>query len=140
VTHGFTNSGVAAGIRRSATKRKQAASKRKAADECAAYLLKYKDYLRYNEYLAVGLPIATGIVEGACRHLVRDRVDLTGARWGLTGAEAVLRFRALRSSGDFEEYWRHHVALEAKRNHHDKYAEGTWSPGPRLELIEGGSS
>jgi hypothetical protein len=133
-------SGVAAGMRRSATKRRLPASKRKAVDECAAYLLKYKTYLAYDEYLAAGFPIATGIIEGACRHLVGDRMGVTGARWGLTGAEAVLRLRSLRSSGDFEEYWRYHVAQEAKRNHHDKYA-GTAPPSaPKLELINGGSS
>ena len=44
------------------------------------------------------------VIEGACRHLVKDRMDLTGARWGLDGAEAVLKLRALRSNGDFDEY------------------------------------
>lgn len=131
-------SAVAAGMRRSATKRKLAASKRKAVDACAAYLLKYQEFMRYDAYLAVGLPIATGIVEGACRHLVKDRMDITGARWGLTGAEAILRLRALKSSGDFDEYWKFHVEQEAKRNHHDKYAT-SGGERPALELIEGGA-
>lgn len=130
-------SGVAAGIRRSATKRKLGASKRKAADACAAYLLKYKEFMRYDEYLAAGFPIATGIVEGACRHLVKDRMDVTGARWGLSGAEAILRLRALKSSGDFDEYWKFHVEQEAKRNHHEKYADSEEKP-LTLSVIEGG--
>ena len=46
-----------------------------------------------------------GVIEGACRHLVKDRMNVTGARWRLTGAEAVLRLRALRSSNDFDAYW-----------------------------------
>lgn len=115
---------VAAGIRRSATLRRLSRKKRKAADVCANYLLKYAPYLRYDEYLAEGLPIATGVIEGACRHLIKDRMDLTGARWRLSGAEAVLRLRALRSSGDFDEYWRFHESREYERNHAALYAGG----------------
>ena len=108
---------VAAGIRRSATRRGLAPEQREAADTSADYLLRYADHLRYDEYLAAGLPIATGVIEGACRHLVKDRMDLTGARWSLAGAEAVLRLRALRSSGDFDAYWGFHEAQEHQRNH-----------------------
>ena len=115
---------VAAGIRRSATLRELDAQVRLAADDCADYLLKYAPYLRYNEYLAQGLPIASGVIEGACRHLVKDRMDITGARWGLTSAEAVLKLRALRSSGDFEDYWAFHQAREHQRNHQAQYAKG----------------
>jgi hypothetical protein len=49
-------------------------------------------------------PIATGVIEGACRHLIADRLNLGGARWGLDGAEAILTLRAVISNGDFEEY------------------------------------
>ncbi len=117
------SSHVAAGIRRSATLRGLAPKTRKPADACAAYLIKYSSYLRYDQYLAAGAPIATGVIEGACRHLVKDRMELTGARWRLTSAEAVLRLRALRSSGDFDEYWRFHEAQEYERNHAACYAE-----------------
>ena len=65
-----------------------------------------------------------GVIEGACRHLVNDRMDITGARWRLDRAEAVLRIRALRSSGDFDEYWTFHKMQEFKRNHVDKF-QGT---------------
>ena len=58
--------------------------------------LKYAPYLHYDRYLAAGYPIATGVIEGACRYLVRDRMELTGARWRLVGAEAVLKLRAQR--------------------------------------------
>lgn len=115
---------VAAGIRRSATLRGLSKKKRKAVDVCANYLLKYSPYLRYDEYLEKGFPIASGVIEGACRYLVKDRMDLTGARWRLTGAEAVLRLRALRKSGDFEEYWRFHESREYERNHAILYADG----------------
>lgn len=120
---------VAAGIRRSATKRKLSRTQRKGADDCARYLLANKNLMRYDDYLADGLPIATGVIEGACRHLVRDRMDITGARWGLDGAEAVLRLRSLIASGDFDEYWRFHLAQEKLLNHTMRYA----NPQPRLK-------
>lgn len=129
---------VAAGMRRSATLRGLKKSQRKAVDRCAGYLLRHTRYLRYHEYLAAGLPIATGVIEGACRHLVADRMDLTGARWSLAGAEAVLRLRALRSSGDFEEYWRMHEKREYDRNHATRYKDGKVVPirGRHLSLVK----
>ncbi len=114
---------VAAGMRRSATWRQLSAEERKPVDDCARYLLKHKAFLHYHEYLAAGLPIATGVIEGACRHLIKDRMDVTGARWSLAGAEAVLRLRALRASGDFDEYWRFHEQKEYGRNHAARYAD-----------------
>lgn len=119
---------VAAGIRRSATLRCLSGRKRKTADTCANYLLKYSKYMAYDKYLANGLPIATGVIEGACRHLVKDRMEITGARWSLDGSEAVLQLRALRSSGDFEQYWIFHEAAENVRNHATKYAHGHVPP------------
>jgi hypothetical protein len=61
-------------------------------------------YLDYVHALLQGWPIATGVIEGACRHLVKDRMDITGARWSLVGAEAILQLRALISNGDFDAY------------------------------------
>jgi hypothetical protein len=113
---------VAAGMRRSATLRQLVPAQRKPVDTTANYLLHYKRYLHYDTYLAAGYPIATGVIEGGCRHLIKDRMDLTGARWGLQGAQAVLRLRALRSSGDFEAYWTFHEAQELRRNHLCHYA------------------
>lgn len=119
---------MAAGIRRSATRRGLSPEGREAVDRCAGYLHKYRRYLQYDKYLARGLPIATGVIEGACRYLVKDRMDRTGAPWSLKGAEAVLRLRALRASGDFEAYWRFHEKQEYQRNHAALYAEGNAVP------------
>lgn len=127
-------SDVAAGIRRSATLRGVARKTRKPADTCANYLLKYSRFLRYDDYLAAGFPIASGVIEGACRHLIKDRMDVTGARWSLAGAEAVLRLRALRSSGDFDEYWRFHERQEYERNHAARYADAKPVPIRRRHL------
>ncbi len=120
---GGKSSHVAAGMRRSATTRKMTAKAREPVDACANYLLKYKRYLRYDEYLRDGLPIASGVIEGACRSLVRDRMDITGARWGLAGAEAVLMLRSLRATGDLDEYLDFHAALELDRNHLRRFHE-----------------
>jgi hypothetical protein len=88
---------------------------RHGADACIRYLASKQEFLRYDQALAAGWPIATGVIEGACRHLIGDRLDITGARWGLDGAEAVLTLRAVISNGDFEEYWRFHLAREHQR-------------------------
>lgn len=114
---------VAAGMRRSATFREMKAEERKPIDDCADYLLKYAGFLNYHEMLAVGAPIATGVIEGACGYLVEARMNRSGARWSLTGAEAVLRLRALRASGDFDAYWKFHERQEYQRNHAAKYAD-----------------
>ena len=116
-------SAVAGGMRRSATCRAMAPADRQPVDDCADYLLHNAPYLQYHQALAEGLPIATGVVEGACRHLVNDRMNLTGARWSLQGAEAVLRLRALRSSEDFDAYWAFHERQEYERNHAAHYAD-----------------
>ena len=89
--------------------------RRTGADACVRYLGDRHEYLRYDQALAAGWPIATGVIEGACRHLIADRLDIGGARWGLDGAEAVLTLRAVISNGDFEEYWPFHLNREHQR-------------------------
>jgi hypothetical protein len=113
---------VAAGIRRRASAAKLARPKRAKADECARYLVNKARYLDYPTALTAGWPIATGIIEGACRHLVADRMDITGARWSVTGAEAVLKLRAVRANGDFDTYWQFHLDREQLRVHRSRYA------------------
>ena len=115
---------VAAAIRRKATTLGLDANQRKNADRCADYLLAKRPYLDYPTALTTGSPIATGVIEGACRHLVKDRMDITGARWGLAGAEAILTLRALISNGDFDQYWTFHLAQEHRRVHASRYALG----------------
>jgi hypothetical protein len=112
---------VAAAIRREATRGGFSPQERKGADTAANYLTAKRPYLNYAHALEQGWPIATGIIEGACRHLVKDRMDLTGARWGLHGAEAILTLRALVSNGDFDAYWNHHQDQEQQRVHHIRH-------------------
>jgi len=115
---------VAAGVRRRATAAGLSKQKRKKADDCARYLVNKAAYLDYPTALTAGWPIASGVIEGACRHLVADRMDITGARWSVDGAEAVLKLRAVRSNGDFDRYWRWHVDQERRRVHEARYAGG----------------
>ena len=116
---------VAAGIARSATRRGLSAAQRKVVDQCTHYIHAHKHKMLYPECLLQGVPIGTGVIEGACRHLICDRLDITGARWRLVGAEAILRLRAIIASGDFEEYWQFHEGEEWRRNHASLYADDT---------------
>ncbi len=134
------SSTAAAAMRRSATMRRMAPSDRQAVDDCADYLLKYNAYLAYDAALRDGLPITSGVIEGACRHLCKDRLDITGARWGLDTAEAVLRLRALVSNGDIDDYFDFHEHLELERNHLSRYADAkpptlVRSPGAKLRVV-----
>lgn len=115
---------VAAGIRRRATTAQLTKAKRKKANACASYLTNKAPYLDYPKALAAGWPVATGIIEGTCRYLVADRMDITGARWSVEGAEAVLKLRAVRSNGDFDDYWTFHLDHERQRVHETCYASG----------------
>lgn len=89
------------------------------------YLTNQRSYLDYPTALASGWPMATGVIEGACRHLVKDRLDITGARWGLDSAEAVVKLRALIRNGDLDDYWSYHLDQEHQRVHKARYANNT---------------
>jgi len=108
---------VAVGLRRAATRAQLSQSERKPVDKAADYIENNCTRLRYDLALAQGLPIATGVIEGACRHLVKDRMDITGARWGLDRAEAILKLRSLKVSGDLTDYMEFHFRQERQRNY-----------------------
>ncbi|MEO8841000.1 MAG: ISKra4 family transposase [Kofleriaceae bacterium] len=107
----------------------------KPVERAVKYLVRNTDFLHYDRALADGLPIATGVIEGACRYLVQDRMGRTGARWSLAGAEAVLRLRALRTSGDFDDYWQFHLAKEHERTHQSRYANHL-VPNPLPSIVK----
>jgi hypothetical protein len=88
---------------------------------CADYLTTNQPHLNYHHALSAGWPIATGVIEGACRHLIKDRMDITGARWGLATAEAILQLRALTTNGDFNDYWQFHQQQQHRRIHQVRY-------------------
>jgi len=115
---------VVKGIRQSATKRGVSRAKREALEKVTGYLWRNRERMRYDEYLREGLPIASGAVEGACKHLVKDRLERSGMRWGEEGAEAVLQLRAVYLSGDLDTYWEFHQVQEQLRLH----PPGAWEP------------
>ena len=88
-----------------------------------SYLQNKQAFMDYPRALAAGWPIATGVIEGACRHLVQDRMGITGARWGLDGAQAMLWLRAINASGDTSAYWHWHITQEHQRNHQSRYQD-----------------
>jgi hypothetical protein len=108
---------VTASLTGQAAQRGLTGNQRAGVDACARYLTNNMEYLRYDQALAAGWPIATGVIEGAARHLIGDRLDITGSRWGLEGAEAILRLRAVIDTGDFEAYWAFHLRCEHNRVH-----------------------
>ena len=89
-----------------------------------SYLQNKLPWMDYPQALAAGWPIATGVIEGACRHLVQDRMGITGARWSLDGAQAILWLRAIHASGDTGAYWDYHITQEHQRNHLSRYQPG----------------
>ncbi len=80
--------------------------------------------MRYDFYLQNGYPIASGSVEGACKNLVKDRMERSGMRWTPPMAEAVLQLRAVYLSEHFDEYWPYHIEEDQKR----LYGSTKWRP------------
>jgi hypothetical protein len=117
---------VVKGIRCSATKQRLPAELRDKIKVATAYLLKNKKRMQYDKYLRLGLPIASGSVEGACKNIVNDRMERSGMRWALdtenATSEPMLRMRAVYLSGDFDEYWQFHLRRERDR----LYPLGRW--------------
>jgi len=80
-------------------------SKKETFKKVITYFKNHKDYMKYNEYLAKGYPIGSGVVESACGHLVKDRMEISGARWAVQGSEAILKIRSIVKSQDWDDYW-----------------------------------
>lgn len=115
---------VVKGLRQMATKRQLKGQKQKTVLAVTAYYYRNRARMRYDFYLRNGYPIASGSVEGACKNLVKDRMERSGMRWTLPMAEAVLQVRAVYLSDHFDEYWRYHVDEDQKR----LYQSTKWRP------------
>jgi hypothetical protein len=113
---------VVKGLRQSVTKRKLVGTKRKTLRAIADYLYRNRARMRYDEYLAHGWPIASGPVEGACKNLIKDRMERSGMRWTEGMAEAIVQLRAIYLSGDFDRYWSFHIEKEQQRLHPDLWS------------------
>ncbi|MCP4100477.1 MAG: ISKra4 family transposase, partial [Lentisphaerae bacterium] len=79
-------------------------------EKVITYLKNHKQYMKYDEYIAKGCPTGSGVVESVCSHVVSDRMELSGARWSVNGAESVLRLRSVAKSKDWEDYWKFFIA------------------------------
>jgi hypothetical protein len=106
---------VVKGIRQSITKRALSGPKRKTLTAVADYLYRNRARMRYDQYLASGWPIASGPVEGACKNLIKDRMERSGMRWTEQMAEAIVQLRAIYLSGDFDAYWEYHIEQDQQR-------------------------
>jgi hypothetical protein len=111
------------GLRQTVTKRKLIGPKRKTLLQVAGYFQRNANRMRYDEYLAQGLPIASGSVEGACKNLIKDRMERSGMRWTRSMAEAIVKLRALYLSRDFDDSWNFHVTQDQQR----LYPPGRWA-------------
>jgi len=79
------------------------------------YLKNHKEYMKYDQYLSEGYPIGSGVVESARSHVVKDRMEISGARWGINGSESILKLRSVAKSKDWDEYWEF-FTTQAKNN------------------------
>ncbi len=106
---------VIGALRQTLTKRRLRGSRRKTVREVINYFDRNRGRMRYDEYLAAGYPISSGVIEGACRHLVKDRLERAGMRWHPDGAQAMLDLRAMYLNGEWEAFWSDHVEREDDR-------------------------
>jgi hypothetical protein len=106
---------VIGGIRQMVTKADLPKHKRQKARRYLNYFAARCDYMKYDEYLAAGYPIGSGVVEGACRHLVKDRMEQTGMRWRIAGAQAVLSLRAIYLNDDWDTFHADRIQAEQRK-------------------------
>lgn len=95
---------VIGGLKQMATKQALRGSRRQQLSAVIGYLERNRRLMHYDEYLAAGYPIGSGVAEGACRHLVKDRMERTGMRWCVPGAQAMLDLRAVYLNDDWDAF------------------------------------
>lgn len=106
---------VISGLKQRMTKHRLKGNKKKTLHSVITYFQHNRAHMRYDEYLKNGYPIGSGVVEGACRHLVKDRLERTGMRWTETGAQAILDLRSTYLNGEWKPYWDFYPAAEKER-------------------------
>lgn len=103
---------VIRGFRRMASVQRLKGDSLQEINRICEYLQTHLSRMKYDEYLAAGYPIATGVIEGACRHLVKDRMERSGMRWSLTGARTMLNVRAVFQSDYWEDFQQKRIHKE----------------------------
>jgi hypothetical protein len=106
---------VVRGLREMGTKRKLTGSKKASLAKICAYLDNNRERMQYDQYLAKGYPIASGVIEGACRHLVKDRMERAGMHWTRFGAQAMLDVRSIYINGDWDQYQTFRIECETRK-------------------------
>jgi hypothetical protein len=106
---------VIRGLRRQAAERGLRGAKKKSLARICTYLYKNRGRMRYDAYLRQGYPIASGVIEGACRHLIKDRMERAGMHWTAEGAQAMLDVRSVHIGGHWEAYQSYRIAREIER-------------------------
>ena len=114
ILHGDV-SGVVRGLRRMGTTNQVRGSKQTRLRKVCGYLEKNRHRMRYHEYLACGYPIASGVIEGACRHVVKDRLERTGMNWTIPGAQAMLELRCIYLTECWDTFIEFRIEREAQR-------------------------
>ena len=110
-------SSVIRGLKHMSTARKLSSKPKETIATVCGYFSKHLDHMRYDEYLREGYPIASGVIEGACCHLVKDRMERSGMRWQLAGAKAMLNVRAIHQSDYCPEFHTHRRQTEQATLH-----------------------
>lgn len=103
------------GLKQMLVKHKLSGAKRRCLEQVIGYLERNRKHMRYEICLAKGYPIGSGVIEGACRNLINDRLELTGMSWTVRGAESVMRLRAVHINKDWDEFWIHRRNNERRR-------------------------
>ena len=106
---------VIGGLKQMATKHKLRGSRAGQLRAVIGYLKRNRRFMRYDEYLAAGYPIGSGVAEGACRHLVKDRMEGTGMRWRTEGAQAMLDLRAVYLNDDWDAFQAYRIETERRK-------------------------
>lgn len=108
---------VIGGLRRMGDARRLRGGAERTLNEVITYYENNREHMRYDEYIAAGYPIGSGVAEGACRHVINDRLEQTGMRWTVPGAQAILHLRVIHLNDDWPAYVEHHIANEQSRLH-----------------------
>jgi hypothetical protein len=106
---------VVRGLRQKRARANLSATRAETLEGICGYFETHSHRMAYHEYLAAGYPIASGVIEGACRHVVKDRMERSGMRWVLEGAHAMLGLRTIYLSGLWDEYMRFHIDRDCQR-------------------------
>ena len=130
---------VIGGLKQTRSQRQLTAGQRKALTQAITYFENHRKWMHYDTYLEAGYPIGSGVVESTCGHTVKDRMEGSGRRWSIAGAESTLLLRSIVTSHDWEAYWESHMQQEHTKLYgefHDALPVAeTYSDHPALKIV-----